>query len=379
MTLIEKESTALADHIAYWDSVRLENILGYYARKEGYTHLGLHPLPTLTVLEYKSKEAIKMKLLLISLSKSQYGNEPWTLAEVSAEQMNSDPKNCFKKKAFTVTVNFDNDVNNSFPYICWEYIYYQDDNSDWHKVAGQVDINGLFFREVTGDISYFTLFQPDAERYGRTQQWSVSFKNQTLFTSVTSSTRPAADTESRAPSGSPTHALPVSKTPRKRRYQADEDTDRQSPTSTSPGVRLRRRQQGESSSRPSTRSNSRRRRGDYDSAPTPEEVGSGTRSVPRQGVTGIRRLQAEAWDPYLINLEGCANSLKCFRNRFSHKHPHLFTAASSVFHWIYSNDENANVGRMLVAFKSPEQRQLFLQSVTIPKGCDYCFGNLDCL
>lgn len=185
MTLIEKESTDLVDHISYWDSVRKENVTGYYARKEGLTKLGLQPLPTLTVLEYKAKEAIKMSLLLTSLQKSQYGNEPWTLAEVSAEIVNTTPKNCFKKKPFTVTVLFDNDERNTFPYINWEFIYYQDDNNIWHKVHGQVDINGLFFTEVTGDIVYFVLFQPDAEKYGHKGQWSVRYKNETLFTSVT--------------------------------------------------------------------------------------------------------------------------------------------------------------------------------------------------
>ena len=69
MTLIENESTNLKDHIDYWNSVRQENVLGYYARKEGLTKLGLQPLPVLGILEYKAKEAIKMTLLLTSLSK----------------------------------------------------------------------------------------------------------------------------------------------------------------------------------------------------------------------------------------------------------------------------------------------------------------------
>lgn len=378
MTLIEQESTDIRDHIKYWDAVRLENLLAYYARKEGLTHLGLQPLPALTVSEYKCKEAIKMKLLLESLRDSRYGNEPWTLPEVSAEIINTSPKNCFKKKAYTVTVYFDKNPNNSFPYICWDFIYYQDEQSEWQKVAGQVDINGLYFRESNGDITYFTLFQPDADRYGQTGHWSVTYKNHTLSTSVTSSSRIASDLENRPP----THPISSPKTPRKRRRQTDEDTTRESPTSTSTGLRLRRRgrEQGESSTDgyPS-RSTSRRRRPTVGSAVSPEEVGSGTRSVPRTGLTRNQRLQAEARDPPLILLQGCANSLKCFRYRCSHKHAHLYLAASTVFAWMYSSNEKSTEGRMLIAFSSNTQRDLFLKSVTIPKGCHYCYGSVDCL
>lgn len=381
MTLIEQESTNLRDHINYWDSVRKENLLAYYARQEGYTHLGLQPLPVLAISEYKCKEAMKMKMLLISLSKSQYRNEPWTLGDVSAELLNNNPRNCFKKKAFTVTVYFDNDQRNSFPYICWDFIYYQDENSDWHKVAGEVDINGLYFREVTGDVSYFTLFQPDAEKYGQTGQWSVKYKNEILFTSVTSSTRTPPEPESRA-ERPPTHPVPQPKTPRKRKRQAAEDSSRESPSSTSAGFRLRRprSQQRESSTDGSASRPASRRRGATNGPEvSPEEVGSGTRSVPREGLTRIERLQAEARDPQLILLQGCANSLKCFRNRCSHKYASLYLAASTVFTWVYSNNEKTPEGRMLIAFISNSQRDLFLKTVKIPKGCHYCFGNLDCL
>nr|AYA94011.2 MAG: E2 protein [Human papillomavirus] len=378
MTLIEKESTDLSDHIAYWDAVRLENLLGFYARKEGFKQLGLQPLPTLLVLEYKCKEAMKMKLLLESLSKSQYADEPWTLSEVSAELMNTNPKNCFKKRPFTVTVYFDNDEQNSYPYICWEYIYYQDDKNMWHKVNGDVDINGLFFREVTGDFTYFTLFQPDAEKYGHTGHWSVKFNNQTLFTSVTSSTRTATGSETRAP----THPVSVPKTTRKRKQQSDTDSESQSPTSTSSGLRFRRgRQQGESatdggSAGPPART---RRRGADTGAPSPEEVGSRTETLPRQGLPRIRRLQEEARDPYLVCFQGCQNSLKCFRYRCFLKYPQLYIAATNVFQWIYHNNEKSGVGRMLFAFSSHAQREEFMQTVTVPKGCNYCYGNIDCL
>lgn len=378
MTLIENESTQLTDHIEYWNSVRLENVLGYYARKEGLTQLGLQPLPVLQVLEYKAKEAIKMSLLLNSLNKSEYGKEPWTLAEVSAEIVNTNPKNCFKKKPFTVTVYFDNDEKNSFPYTNWDSIYYQDDNSVWHKVHGKVDTNGLYFQEITGDIVYFALFQPDAERYGHSGQWSVKYKNTTLFTSVTSSTPGPSSTEPASQRRATTHTVSKQKTPRKRKHETDEDTDGESPSSTSSGFRLRRRrrEQGESTSRAS----SSRRRGGNGGAVSPEEVGSRTRTVPTQGLTRLRRLQEEARDPPIIILQGCPNTLKCFRNRVSHKHHSLYTDATTVFHWVLANcQDKKESARMLIAFTDNRQRDAFLAHVTLPKGTNHWFGSLDTL
>lgn len=372
MTLIEKESTDLRDHIAYWDSVRLENILSYYARKEGYKNLGMQPLAVLAVSEYRAKEAIKMKLLLNSLLQSKYGSEPWTLAQVSAEQMNTSPKNCFKKQPFTVTVYFDNNENNAFPYICWEKIYYQDEASEWHKVDGQVDSNGLFYKEVTGDTVYFTIFQADADTYGQTGQWTVRFKNETIFHSVTSSTRYSPEPEARTS----THTVSLPKTSRKRK-QIDTDTDGESPTSTSPGFRLRRGGRGQQGKR-SPRATSQRDRRGIGGAPSPSEVGSGTRTVPREGLSRLRRLQEEARDPFLIVFQGCPNTLKCFRNRFHHKYASLYVSATSVFHWIVDDvEEKAETARMLIAFHSETQRNVFLSHITIPKGTNYWFGNID--
>ena len=379
MTLIENESTNLSDHIDYWNAVRLENVLGYYARKEGITQLGLQPLPVLGILEYKAKEAIKMSLLLNSLKNSEYGNEPWTLAEVSAEIVNTNPKNCFKKRPYTVTVYYDNNEHNSFPYINWESIYYQDENSVWHKVRGDVDINGLFFKEITGDTSYFTLFQPDAERYGHNGQWSVKYKNTTLFTSVTSSTSGPAPAEPASQRRPTTHPVSPPKTTRKRKHSADEDSDGESPSSTSIGFRLRRRggKQGESSS---SRATTQRRRRGNGGAVSPEEVGSRSRSVPSQGLTRLRRLQEEARDPPIIIIQGCANTLKCFRNRVNHKHQSLYRAATTVFRWVVSDSEDKKEnGRMLIAFCNSMQRDAFLASVTLPKGTSHWFGSLDAL
>lgn len=372
MTLIEKDSKQLKDHFDYWNSVRKENIIGYYARQEGYNRLGMQPLPVLTVLEYKAKEAIKMKLLISSLMDSAYASEQWTLAQCSAEAINTAPKNCFKKGAFTVTVFFDNDPDNRFPYTCWDSIYYQDDNSTWHKTAGLVDSNGLYFKEHTGDAVYFTLFLSDAERYGQTGNWTIQYKNETVFASITSSSTRVVPEPPGEVSGSSKNASPSPKTPRKRKRETDEDTSRQSPTSTKPGFRLRRGgrgQQGEHTPR-ATRGG----RGNIDTPPSAEEVGSRSRTVEGKGLTRLGRLLQEARDPSLICLQGPANTLKCFRYRCFQRYAHLFVSATTAFHWV-GDDNNA---RILIAFYNDRDRDTFLKHVTLPKNTTHCFGTLDC-
>lgn len=375
LSLIEKESTDLVDHIKYWNAVRLEYVIAFYARKEGINRLGLQPLPTTAVSEAKAKEAIKMQLLLESLKKSAYGKETWTLGEVSSEIVNTVPKNCFKKEGFIVTVVFDNDPKNIFPYTCWNYIYYQDENNVWHKVHGQVDYDGLFYKEHTGDSVYFVLFQPDAIKYGTTGTWTVKFKNQTISASVTSSTRhlfgPSTETTDGEPSTS--NAASGSQSPRRRKQQDSEDTA--SPTSTSSGVRLRRRR-GES---PTTTTGTKRSRVGSDSVPTPAQVGSGSHTVARHNLSRLRRLQEEARDPPVALLTGHQNNLKCWRNRCNTKYGHLFVCCSSVFRWLGPHCEKQDLCKVLIAFKNTCQRKYFLDTVSLPKGTKVTLGSLDSL
>nr|AYA94698.2 MAG: E2 protein [Human papillomavirus] len=374
LTLIEKESTKLEDHIAYWESVRKEMVLAYYSRKEGYNRLGLQPLPVTTVSEYRAKEAIKIVLLLKSLNKSAFANEPWTLSEVSAEILNTSPKNCFKKQPFNVTVYFDNNANNSFVYTSWNFIYYEDDNNIWHKTEGLVDSNGLYYKDYTGDLNYFQLFQPDAEKYGQTGQWTVKFKDQTLFASISSASRAVPESSNEA-FGSTTDPTTSSQVSRKRHRETEEDTDTESPTSsTLSGLRRRRREP-----RKSTTTTRGRRGTSHNSAPTPEEVGSGSRSLPRTGLPRLRRLQEEARDPPLIILKGHPNTLKCWRYRSHNRYPHLFQACSTVFHWVGDNADKHESARVLLAFVDDTQRQTFIESVTLPKGTEYALGQLNSL
>ncbi|AAA79467.1 regulatory protein E2 [Human papillomavirus type 48] len=376
LTLIEKESYDLKDHLAYWKAVRLENVIAYYARKEHITKLGLQPLPTLAVTEYKAKEAINIQLLIQSLLKSEFALERWTLAETSAETINSSPRNCFKKVPFIVNVWFDNDERNSFPYTCWDFIYYQDDQNKWHKTEGLVDHNGCYYVDLNGDFVYFTLFQPDAVKYGKTGLWTVRFKNKTISASVTSSSRNTnPSSESRV--GLSTSSS--SESPR-RRPSISENSNTESPTSSTSRLRERRRREPRESGTTDTtpRRRGTKRKLGSDSAPTPSEVGSRSTTLARHGYSRLGRLQEEARDPPLVLFTGQQNNLKCWRNRCTTKYASLFLCFSSVWKWLGPNSDGG-AAKVLVAFKSDAQRQVFLNTVHIPKGTTITLGRLDSL
>lgn len=378
LNLIEKESNDLKDHLDYWRAVRAENVIAYYARKENITRLGLQPLPTTAVTEYKAKEAINMQLLIQSLMKSPFAMERWTLAETSAETINSSPKNCFKKSPFIVNVWFDNDERNAFPYTCWDYIYYQDDENTWHKTQGLVDHDGCYYKESNGDSVYFVLFHPDAIKYGNTGLWTVKFKNKTISASVTSSSRHSNPSpESRV--GPSTFSSPES--PGGRLQDKSQNSNTESPSSSTSGLRHRRgrREPGESGTTNETpkRRGTKRKLG-ADSTPTPSQVGTRSETLARHGYTRLGRLQAEAWDPPVALFTGHQNNLKCWRNRCSTKYSGLFLCFSSVWKWLGPNADGG-ASKVLVAFTNTSQRELFLSTVHIPKGTTVTYGNLNSL
>lgn len=380
LNLIEKESYDLKDHLDYWKAVRAENVIAYYARKEHINRLGLQPLPTTAVTEYKAKEAINMQLLIQSLMKSSFAMERWTLAETSAETINSSPRNCFKKSPFIVTVWFDNDERNSFPYTCWDYIYYQDEQNMWHKTHGLVDHDGCYYKDNNGDSVYFILFHPDAVKYGNTGLWTVKFKNKTISASVTSSSRNTVpSSESRV--GTSTSTSPES--PGRRFQDTSQNSSTESPTSSTPGLRHRRRRRSGESGEPGTTNETPKRRGvkrklGSDTAPSPSEVGSRSETLARSGYSRLRRLQEEARDPPIALFTGHQNNLKCWRNRCTTKYSSLFIAFSSVWKWLGPN-AHGGAAKLLVAFSSNSQRELFLNTVHIPKGTSVTLGNLNSL
>nr|UOV22678.1 E2 [Human papillomavirus] len=365
LTLYEEGHTDLQSQIDYWELVRKEQVLLYYARKEGYTRLGLQPTPTPVVSEYNAKEAIKISLLLKSLLKSKYAKEQWTLPETSAELLNTEPKNCFKKSGYTVEVLYDNNENNAVAYTNWDFIYYQDSNDIWHKVNGRVDIDGLFYEEINGDRVYFGLFEPDSQRYGVTGTWTVKYKNTTISSSDSSFRHPSSDVEDSERPGPSTRDT---ETPTQSITTRGSET---SPiSSTTSHIRLRRG--GEQRER-----GTKRRRvvsPGRQSVPSPGEVGSRLRSTPRSGLSRLQRLQEEARDPPIIIVEGPANSLKCWRNRLP-RYSTLYLFCTTVFKWI--GDGLCSQSRMLISFHNEQQRYSFLEAVKLPKHSSYAYGALN--
>lgn len=372
MTLYELGPTDLPSQIKHYQLLRRESVLEYYARKEGYEVLGLHHLPVLKVSEHNAKQAIKMILHLESLAKSPYKNELWTLNDTSADRFMSPPRNCFKKDSFEVTVWFDHDPKNAFPYINWKWIYYQDNNDQWHKVQGMTDYNGLYFVEHDNTITYFLLFEKDVTRYGKTGEWTVNIGNeQILPPSVASSSRRSLSDSPEVGRGNSTSNTETEE--ENRRGFVHSQTPSPSTTTQSPSRRRRRRGEGES-----TTSKRRRRaegHGGSDSV-SPEEVGQSHSLVRRTGLTRTERLKEEARDPPIISISGPANKLKCWRYRCNSKPLKNYTYMSSVFKWITS-EVDLEGGRMLVAFANVSQRTAFINSLSLPKDMSYCLGNLE--
>lgn len=405
LTLIEEGHTDLQSQIEYWRLERKAQVVLFYAKKEGIRHLGLQPVPAAIASEVKGKQAIAMNLLLRSLARSPYADEQWTLGDTGVELvLATEPKNAFKKHGYEVLVMYDHSMNNSYPYTNWDSIYYQDENEDWIKVPGQVDYNGMYYEEADGTKAYFTLFADNAHRYGQTGEWTVQYKNKTIYPpSSRTSGGPSEEVLVISDSGSDaSEPGPVISPGRESTDPYSESAYPQAGPSTSNGQAAvgagRRLGQGEQGPeppvkrakadstggrRPRRRGHSPRRRGrggggGGDQSPVPaEEVGRRHRTVTERGLTRLGRLQAEARDPPIISVQGCANSLKCWRNRLP-KLQHLYTNATTVFHWVLPLNTECQ-GRVLIAFADTTQRTKFLAAVTIPRNCTYALGTLNAL
>lgn len=423
MDLYESGVETLETQIQHWKLLRQEQILFHYARKHGIMRLGYQPVPPLATSEIKAKDAIAMGLLLESLQKSKYAEEPWTLVETSLETVRSPPMDCFKKGPKSVEVYFDGNPENLMLYTIWTYIYYQTEEDTWEKVEGQVDYTGAYYME--GHFkNYYIRFEEDAKRFSTTNQWEVHVNKDVVFTPVTSSTPPVGDAEpsNNSVSGptlrSPT-PVPNQRTSNRRfgrkassptattRRQKHRETQRQKTATRRRKSRSRsrssRRRGGEgtrrSSSRGSSSSPNRDRGGRSGGGPitrsrsrsrsrtrgystgggvAPDEVGTAVRSVGRQHSGRIARLLAEAKDPPVILLRGDANTLKCFRYRFRKKHAGGFRFVSTTWSWV-EGDSNDRVGRsrMLIAFYTEEERELCLEKIKLPYGVEWSYGQFD--
>lgn len=401
LSLIEEGRTDLDSQLQYWHLERKLQAILYYAKKNGYRHLGLQQVPAAIASEVKGKNAIAMTLLLESLAKTQFANETWTLGDTGAELvLATEPKQAFKKQGYEVTVYFDNDRNNSYPYTNWEAIYIQQDGDIWIKARGLVDYNGLYYEEPDQTKAYFTLFADNAQRFGQTGKWTVQYKNKTIYPPVTSSRPTGGSTEEGLSASGPEYTAGPSTTsvrqtasvsPQQSSFQAAGAT---TPTGKEEARVGSRRRQGEqkpessvkraradssvSRQRSSPHTRGGRRRGGRDGGQSPvpaSEVGRHRQTVARGGLSRLERLQEEARDPPIILVTGHPNTLKCWRNRLP-RISDLYTNASTVFRWVVHNNTADQQGRVLVAFASTAQRSKFLCNVTIPRTCTYTYGSI---
>lgn len=405
LNLIEKGSTDIQDHVKYWDLIRKEGVLQYYARKHGLSNLGMQTLPSMLGAENKAKKAIQMQLILKSLAESPFGKEPWTVSETSIELYEqTDPERTFKKMGQTIEVFYDEDPDNTVAYTLWRYIYKQDENGRWHKLEGKLDYAGLYFVDVSGERVYYEEFCEDADRYGHTSQWTVRHNNMDISAPVTSSCTTATQgqgseeepTSKRRRTDSPDRTPHRGSTKGSHQEDTTPSSSRRQHSSPKPNSRSRsgdtpdtatyrgRRAWCESS--PGNRRGRGREQGESPSGSSPglspilsgvspEEVGGRHQTLPRRGLGRRERLLCEARDPPVLLLTGPANSLKCWRNRVKARPLKLFDKISTCFSWVNSGANHDQ--RLLIAFVDEAQRDLFLRTVQLPRGSLFFKGNLD--
>lgn len=399
MQIFESDTNTLEVQIQYWYLVRREQALYYHARKQGITRLGLYQVPPTRVSEQKAKDAIKMSLYLQKLHTSVYADLPWSLTETSYETFMAKPENTFKKRGASVTVVYDRNSANAMVYTLWKDIFSLDDNDAWHKYHSKVDYDGIYYTDAEGNKVYYVNFSEDAALYSSLGQWEVQFENQVLSPPVTSSVSLGTTGRQRAqkgqdPAGSQTDSSAAQ--PRQSSASTERGSDLHSRDS-------RKRTRSESSSRSRSRSPSSGSHSDGGEAevssrphrghrrgtrqqrrepggrppPTPAEVGGRSRTPERAPASRLVQLINEAYDPPILLLQGGANTLKCFRRRANQTHPYKFVCMSTTWTWSCKTTTKKYGHRMLVAFSDSTQRQIFLNSVKLPKGVTFVRGSLD--
>lgn len=372
--LYEAGRSDLESQIQHWDLVRQEHVLLNYARRQGIQTLGLQRVPPLASSESKAKIAIMMQLVLKSLKRSPYGQEPWTLTDTSNELYTTAPENTFKKGGVNVEVLFDNEEEKAMPYTLWKLIYYQDADELWHKTHGQVDADGLFYVDIFNQKHYYVYFTKEAVKYGDKGVWQVRTGTDVFFGPSS-----IASTSTGVNQGETTPQVTGSARKAKRRRQSRRQTPSTTSTtesdtedsSTEHRRRKRRHRQRKRTSR------HRWDTGSESTTDTPDAVGSRHRSPDRHYPSRLARLQAEAWDPPILLVKGPSNTLKCWRYRCRIKYRGLFQCISTAFTWVADAGPQLGNARVIVGFNNISQREKFMQTVKLPKGTSSALGNID--
>lgn len=389
LDLIENNSDNLEDQILYWTLIREENVLLNYARRQGLMRIGPMSVPPRGVSEARGKVAIEMQLVLMSLKKTVYAREPWTLSSTSYEAWNSAPMFTLKKSPSQVELHFDGSKEDAAVYTVWGLIYYQKEDNGWDKVVSLVDYYGVYYVDYAGVRTTYVDFEEEARKYGA-RSWEVLYNNEVI----------SPVSSSRGSGGSAEEVAGETGEATRRRGRPDTLSD-SSVVGTSSSAKkatvsghAKHRYQRQAATREIARRSlglgegerGSTGRGEHPessapySPPSAAEVGRRHTTVRGTGRGRLGQLLAEARDPPVLLFAGGTNALKCFRHRIRRNHSGLYRSATTGFRWQNSTgDDTGGISRMLVAFVSESQRQEFLSTVSVPSSFSVSKGNLDSL
>nr|ART66887.1 E2 [Bat papillomavirus] len=386
LRLLERDSQSLKDHIRYWNLQRKEQALLHYAKKKGYSRIGMTAVPSLQSSMARAREAIEMELEVTSLYQSAYAFEKWSISDVSFEKWITPPKYTFKKLGQAVELMYDDDPDNKSREVAWGAVYYKDDTNVWRRGTSGVDASGIYFTELDGFKNYYTKFEDLAAQYGSTGAYTVRVGSELIAVVISDSdtdeaaadAAAAADTAvQRAGSVSPPQTPTTEEAPSPRRGRRRRS--RQQPTTAPRQQRQRRPPSGQREQR----SRVRRSRGSSScsggqcTAPSPAQVGSRLQSTPSKGLGRVQRLLQEARDPPIILVRGGSNSLKCLRFRIRHKYSSLYVTVSTTWNWTHKQSEGYLQSRIIYLFKDENQREIFLKTVAFPPSVSWSLGSLN--
>nr|AEI61561.1 early protein E2 [human papillomavirus 52] len=341
LDLYEADSNDLNAQIEHWKLTRMECVLFYKAKELGITHIGHQVVPPMAVSKAKACQAIELQLALEALNKTQYSTDGWTLQQTSLEMWRAEPQKYFKKHGYTITVQYDNDKNNTMDYTNWKEIYLLGE-CECTIVEGQVDYYGLYYW-CDGEKTYFVKFSNDAKQYSVTGVWEVHVGGQVIVCPASVSSNEVSTTETAVhlcTETSKTSALSV----------GAKDTHLQPPQ--------KRRRPDVTDSR-NTKYPNNPLRGQ-------QSVDSTTRGlVTATECTNKGRVAHTTCTAPIIHLKGDPNSLKCLRYRVK-THKSLYVQISSTWHWTSNECTNNKLGIVTITYSDEAQRQQFLKTVKIP-------------
>lgn len=352
MDLWDKDSNNLEDHVEHWSLLRREAALLTAARVSGVSRAGYTVVPALAACEAKARKAIEMHLLLTSLQESQFSQEPWTLAQTSAEMWSAEPRETFKKDGYTVEVIFGHEEENRMEYTVWGSVYVHGvDGAGWHKVSSVVNSVGVHYT-VSGSTVTYVDFSEESDKYGGKGAWEVRRDGTVIHSHdpVTSSTDSCCQ--------------PILES-------ADNDSSDTTTDSVHVGSRT-----------PKEKSRGGRSRWPLTSTPATVSVACRETDTNNNSDCDDRRTWGRRGDclcggsPVIV-LKGEPNQLKCLRYRLNRNHRPFFLDISSTWCWSSASrttGAGGTRGRVTVIFESEEQREQFRSRVPVPRGVKCVLG-----